>query len=165
MKLNIGCGDRRIAGYTGVDAVQRKAVDVIAKAWDIPLPDNCAEEILAVHIWEHFYLWECEDVIKEWRRLLAPGSMLILELPDLIKCAKNVLCQVSEKHEGQMSMWGLYGDPRSHDPFMTHRWGWTPITLRKFLESHGFNSVRDARPQFHLVGADLRDMRLEARKV
>lgn len=165
LKLNIGCGDRRLPGYTGIDAVQRKATDIIANAWEIPLPDESATEILAVHIWEHFYLWECPRVITEWRRLLTPGGLLVLELPDLVKCCRNVLeGRVGKTHKDQMTMWGLYGDPTTSDPFMTHRWGWSPKTLKEFLIQHGFSSVKETRTQFHRAGADLRDMRLEARK-
>lgn len=165
MKLNIGCGNKKIAGYTGVDAVARAAAEVVAPAWQIPLADGSVEEILAVHVWEHFYRWECDKVIAEWRRLLQPGGRLVLELPDLWKCCRNVVDRIEGKRPDQLSMWGLYGDPREEDPFMTHRWGWTSDTLREFLSANGFDRARETRPQFHSVGADIRDMRLEARKL
>lgn len=165
MKLNIGCGKRRIPGFTGVDAVARSAADIVAPAWQIPLKDGSVETIMAVHLWEHFYLWECPKVIAEWRRLLQPNGLLILELPDLLKCCKNILeGRSSPLDPDQFTMWGVYGDPRTQDPFMTHRWGWTPKTLSAFLTAHGFTEIRNARPQYHISGADVRDMRVEARK-
>ena len=162
MKLNIGCGGRRFEGYTGVDAVARPAADIVAPAWAIPLPDKSVEEILAVHLWEHFYLWECEKVIAEWIRLLRPNGRLVLELPDLLKCCRNVVDRIEGKHPDQLSMWGLYGDPRDEDQFMMHRWGWTPETISAFLRGKGFRQILIVVPLFHRAGRELRDMRVEA---
>lgn len=165
MKLNIGCGNKRIPGYTGVDAVQRQGADIVAQANEIPLPDGCADEVLAIHVWEHFYLWECPAVITEWRRLLKPHGELVLELPDLEKCCKNLLDKAhGRKDPGQLSYWGLYGDPRQSDPFMHHRWGWTPETLTAFLKEHGFTDIGEGVTQWHASGRDHRDMRITARK-
>ncbi|MES2910621.1 MAG: methyltransferase domain-containing protein [Pseudomonadota bacterium] len=164
MRLNIGAGNKRMPGYTGIDAVERPAADIVAPAWAIPLDDGVADEILAVHLWEHFYRWQCDMVIKEWHRLLKPGGDLCLELPDFWKCCENVLSGVKAKHPDQLSMWGVYGDPRDQDEFMCHRWGWTPATLTEFLTAAGFVDVRQVPTQFHRAGAHLRDMRIEARK-
>lgn len=165
MKLNMGAGNKRLPGYTGVDAVAgRSAVDIVAPAWAIPLASEVADEILAVHLWEHFYRWQCDDVIKEWYRLLKPGARLVLELPDLTKACRNVVEGVKGKHPDQLSMWALYGDPREGDEFMAHRWGWTPDTLREFLEAHGFNNIVERPTQFHRTGHFNRDMRIEAER-
>lgn len=166
IKLNIGCGGRRLPGYVGVDAVERPAADIIATAEKIPLPDGCANEIIAIHLWEHFYYFDCPAVIAEWRRLLRPGGTLILELPNLIKCCQNILdgrVRVG-KHPDQLGMWGAFGDPREGDPFMAHRWGWSPQTLTAFLAEHGFVKIKERQTQWHSAGRDFRDMRIEARK-
>lgn len=166
MKLNIGCGGRRIEGYTGVDAVQRPAADIVARAESIPLEDGTVDEIMAIHLWEHFYRWECDAVIAEWKRLLKPGGVLVLELPNLRKCCENILSARMRggKEPDQLSYWGLYGDPRQGDQFMAHRWGWMPQTLKPFLEEHGFFKVVERPTKFHPAGRDHRDFRLEARK-
>lgn len=164
MRLNIGAGNKRLEGYTGVDAVERPAADIVAPAWSIPLADGIADEILAVHLWEHFYRWECDDVIKEWHRLLKPGADLCLELPDIWKCCENLISGVRGKHPDQLSMWGLYGDPRDGDEFMSHKWGWTAATLIEYLNANGFEGAREVPTRFHRAGAQLRDMRIEARR-
>jgi SAM-dependent methyltransferase len=166
MKLNIGCGGRRIPGYTGVDAVQRPAADIVAPAHAIPLKAGSVHEILAVHLWEHFHPWQCPKVITEWKRLLRPGGVLVLELPDLVKCCQNVIsgAMVGGKHPDQLGMWGLYGDPRESDPYMSHRWGWTPKTLEAFLLEHGFTDIEHQPTQWHPAGRDHRDMRITAKK-
>lgn len=166
MKLNIGCGNRRMDGYVGVDAVRRDAADIVAPAKKIPVADGLVEEIIAVHLWEHFYVWECDEVITEWRRLLCDGGRLVLELPNIVKCAQNLLegKHRAGKDPNQLHMWGLYGDPRGKDPYMAHRWGWSPETLKQFLKQHGFNNIVEVPTQFHLVGRNHRDMRIEAVK-
>jgi SAM-dependent methyltransferase len=166
MKLNIGAGGRRIEGYTGVDAVQRPAADIIARADNIPLPDSSVDEIMAIHLFEHFYRWECEGVLAEWRRLLKPGGRLVLELPDLIKCCKNIIDgrMVGGKHPDQLGHWGLYGDPRESDPYMAHRWGWSPKTLGALLKANGFTDIRQEPTQWHPAGREFRDMRVVAVK-
>lgn len=166
MKLNIGCGGRRIEGFTGVDAVARPAADIVAPAHAIPLPDGSVEEIMAIHVWEHFYRWECDAVIAEWKRLLQPGGRLVLELPDLIKCCQNVLDgrMKGGKEPDQLTLWGLYGDPRQADVFMAHRWAWSPASLRAFLAEHGFIKIADEPTKFHPAGREHRDMRITARK-
>jgi ubiquinone/menaquinone biosynthesis C-methylase UbiE len=165
-KLNVGCGGRSIPGYVGVDAVARPAAEVVSPAWQIPLPDGSVEEIMAIHLWEHFYRWECETVITEWKRLLQPGGRLVLELPDLLKACRNVLDGLVKggKDPDQLTLWALYGDPRQCDPFMAHRWAWSPKSLRAFLTQHGFTDIRDEPTLFHPAGRECRDMRITARK-
>lgn len=166
MKLNVGCGGRRIAGYTGVDAVERPAADIVARADSIPLPTASCDEIMAIHLFEHFYRWECEGVLAEWRRLLKPHGRLVLELPDLKKACKNVLdgAMRGGKDPDQLTLWALYGDPRQSDPFMAHRWAWSPESLTTLLKANGFDQVNQETPQWHPAGRDHRDMRIVARR-
>jgi hypothetical protein len=165
-RLNVGCGKYRLDGYIGVDAVERAGADIVAKADSIPLPTGSCQEIMAIHLWEHFYLWEAEDVLREWSRLLVSRGRLVLELPDLVKCCENVLSgrMRGGKDPDQLGMWGLYGDPRTKDPFMMHRWAWSPKTLRAFLEARGYGDITEEIPQWHPAGRDHRDMRLVAIK-
>lgn len=166
MKLNIGCGGRRIDGYTGVDAVQRPAADIVARADSIPLPDASVEEIMAIHLVEHVHPWEVPALLREWWRLLKPGGKLVLEMPDLIKCCRNVVegRMVGGKHPDQLGLWGLFGDDRGQDPFMSHKWAWTFKTLSPLVAAAGFIDAQEKPTQWHPAGRDHRDFRLEAIK-
>lgn len=170
MKLNIGCGSRVLDGWVNCDIVQhpdaKRDPDLMCDAKTIPLDDEVADVVMAIHVWEHFYRWESESVIAEWRRLLKPGGLLILELPDLIKCCQNVIDGVKRggKHPDQLGRWGLYGDPRLEDKYMCHPWGWAPGELMDFLGANGFDKVSHKETQFHPAGRKHRDMRIEARK-
>jgi predicted SAM-dependent methyltransferase len=166
MRLNIGCGGRRLPGYTGVDAVERPAADIIAPAHKVPLADGVAEEVLAVHLVEHILPWELKAALAEWHRLLRPRGLLVLELPDLLKCCRNILDGRAKggKHPDQLGMWGLFGDNRYEDPYMLHRWAYTFSTLAPIVEEAGFTSIVERTTQFHPAGREHRDFRLEARK-
>ena len=170
MKLNVCCGRRVLDGWTNVDVEASPQAphppEILADARHIPLSDECADELMVIHGFEHFYRWECDVVIVEWKRLLKTGGLLVLELPDLIKCCQNVLSglMLGGKDPDQLGMWGLYGDPREENPYMVHRWDWTPKSLRTFLKQHGFVNIVDAETQWHPAGRRARDMRIEARK-
>jgi predicted SAM-dependent methyltransferase len=175
VKINAGCGQRILNGYKNVDVVPSRAgrqPDIVADLRKIPLPDSCAEEVMAIHVVEHFHPWEVPDLLKEWRRLLKPEGLLVLELPNLIKCCRNIITlyeggtvPMKVNHPDQYGMWGIFGDDSHKDPYMMHKYGWTPQTLSAELEKHGFGSIREMETVWHPVGRHYRDMRLEARKV
>ena len=164
MKLNIGAGRKPLPSpWLNVDLEpqpKRGGQWLKADAASIPLDSGCADEIQAIHLFEHFYRWEVDALLAEWRRLLQPGGKLALELPDISKAAQNLLNGDTE----QMSMWAFYGDPTRKNPLMCHRWGWTPKTLRDCLERNCFENIRFRPPLHHLKGRDRRDMRVECFK-
>ena len=169
MRLNVCCGGRLLDGYVNIDVASlpdKRAPDIVADARRIPLEDGCADEIMCIHGFEHFYRWEADALATEWRRLLRAGGLLVLELPDLLKCCENIVNNYTAagKHPDQAGMWGLYGDPRLESPLMCHRWGWTPKTLRSFLEAHGFVDIQSQETQWHPAGRARRDMRMVSRK-
>jgi predicted SAM-dependent methyltransferase len=170
-KINFACGKQTWDDFYCVDAQldHRATRDLdlyhaftfTGETLDNPLPleDNCADEVHAYHFIEHVYRWEADAVLREFKRLLKPGGLLILECPDAEKCCRNILNGLKEN----MGYWGLYGDPTKVDPFMCHRWAYTPKTLGALLKSVGYKNIRQARPVSH--GPKLkRDMRMEANK-
>lgn len=164
IKLNIGAGGRRIPGFTGVDIVARQGADIVAPAHKIPLATGSVSEIMAIHLIEHVHRWECESLLQEWFRLLAPRGRLVLELPDLIKCCHNIVNDIQGKHPDQLGLWGLFGDDRLKDPLMMHKTSWTFKTLAPVLERVGFIEIAEHDTQFHAAGQKVRDFRVEARK-
>lgn len=171
MKLNIGCGKQTWNDFVCTDAVQHpkatRPLDLVYAfefaddgrlKHPIDLPDDCASELHSYHFIEHVFRWEADSVIREFRRLLLPGGTLILELPDIEKAARNLLNGDTD----QMCMWPLYGDPGTKDPYMCHKWGYTPKTIKQLLTGNGFNKVRILPPKTHGKRGN-RDMRIEAR--
>lgn len=156
VRLNIGAGAKRPEGFINVGLEPEH--DVQCDVRQLPLPDGYADEAMAIHVLEHLERFDAPAALREWRRVLKPGGLLVLELPDLLKCCRNVLAGVSE----QEGLYGLWGDPRLGDPLMMHRWGWTVRELRAELRAAGFTKIRERDPQFHGKRFH-RDMRIEAR--
>ncbi|MFA5155630.1 MAG: methyltransferase domain-containing protein [Patescibacteria group bacterium] len=81
MKLNLGCGRKKLDGFTGVDRIKTPAVDVIhdLNVFPYPFPDNSAEEIVMDNVLEHL-----DDVVKvmtEIYRLAAPDALVRIYVP------------------------------------------------------------------------------------
>jgi len=170
VKLNLGCGDKILAGYVNVDVAPSRAgkkPDVICDLHRLEsFEDGAAEEILAVHVVEHFWRWEVVDVLREWARVLKPGGSMILECPNLLSACQQFLADPETFSgpgpEGQRTMWVFYGDPRWRDPLMVHRWGYTPRSLARIMDEAGLAEIRQEPAQFKL--REPRDMRLVGRK-
>lgn len=170
MRINFGCGRKVLPGFFNIDAVRNPAAPrdpemLFAAEFDavgnltqsVPLDDGCADELQAMHVIEHVYAWEAAALINEWKRLLKPGGLLVLELPNIESAARNLLNGLND----QMHMWPLYGDPGHRDPYMCHRWGYTPKTIMALLSDCGFTEVGMSDPKTHGARKN-RDMRVEA---
>lgn len=168
MKLNIGCGARVLPGWVNCDIERHpdapRTPEILCNAKEIPLADGVADTVMAIHVFEHFVRWEADDVLKEWKRVLKPGGLLILELPNLVKCCQNYLSGRSGRKPDQLSRWGIYGDATLKNPYMLHPWGYSPEELIEMLREHGFRNAVEKETQFHPAGRKHRDMRIEAVK-
>ncbi len=164
VRLNVGCGRQVIDGIVNIDVVRspnaKRDPELLCEMTAIPLPDGCADEVMAIHVLEHFYRWQVDEVITEWKRLLKSGGQLTLEMPDLFKCMQHIL----DGQPDNKGYWGLYGDPKHKDPYMCHRWGWTPTTLIALLGEHGFTAIAEETPEWHTRHKFNRDLRVTARK-
>ncbi len=81
MKLNLGCGTKRIDGFTGVDIIKTPAVDVVHDLNTFPYPfaDSSAEEIIMDNVLEH--LDDVIKVVEELNRIAAPGAIIKIFVP------------------------------------------------------------------------------------
>jgi SAM-dependent methyltransferase len=170
VKLNLGCGDKILPGYVNVDVAESRAgrkPDVLCDLHALtPFEADAADEILSVHVVEHFWRWEVVGVLKEWLRVLKPGGRMILECPNLESACRQFLANpdlhAGPGAEGQRSMWVFYGDPSWQDPLMVHRWGYTPRSLAMVMAEAGLGNLRQEPAQFKL--REPRDMRIVGEK-
>lgn len=135
MNLHLGCGEVYIQGWINIDLHNAKA-DVKADCKAIPYPDNSADMVLASHLLEHFDFKEAFVVLAEWKRVLKPGGMLIIEVPDLLEHCKIV---VNSPSDCSTAMPGIYGFPWL--PGHAHKYGYTPDQLMWTLQTAGFREV------------------------
>src|SRR5689334_8513520 len=61
IRLNLGSGGMPLPGYLNVDqAAERDGYkpDIVSDVLDLDLPDAYADEIMAIHLFEHIYIWD-----------------------------------------------------------------------------------------------------------
>ena len=94
MKLNIGAGNINLAGFTPIDLMNGQ------DARKLEYADNSVDEIRASHVLEHFGHREVCDVLREWVRVLKPGGLMKLAVPDFEKVARDYLGGVKTNIQG-----------------------------------------------------------------
>lgn len=83
MKLHLGCGKREIPGFVHMDQVKFPHVDHVGDISDLSrFEDGSAELIYACQVIEYFDREEVPAVLLEWVRVLAPGGILRLSVPN-----------------------------------------------------------------------------------
>lgn len=82
LRLNLGCWKKRLPGFVNID-LDPSFAEVVADAAHLPYEDDSVDEIYAGHLLEHFAL--TEDVLKEWHRVLKPGGVITVTVPDIEK--------------------------------------------------------------------------------
>ena len=80
-KLNLGCGERKKAGFINIDWNKETKPDILhdLNIFPYPFEDNYFDLIEASHILEH--LDKPFLVMKELHRLLKPNGILIIKVP------------------------------------------------------------------------------------
>lgn len=135
-RLNLACGDDRREGWINID-FREDVADLVADVSDLKgIEDDSVDEILASDILEHFPVFRIPDVLDEWRRVLRPGGLLILRVPNLLVLARLIV-------EGQALkavIRNIYGGHRwgQDGNWDAHHTGWVPNTLSQTLEQAGF---------------------------
>lgn len=80
MKLNLGCGGKRVQGYVGVDKYLTPAVDVRADlAETLPFESNSADEILLDNVIEH--VMDIPALMREMHRVCRDGAIVRILTP------------------------------------------------------------------------------------
>ena len=85
MKLNLGCGSKKIDGFINVDKYDTYKPDIVHDLENFPYPfkENSVSEILLSHVLEH--LGQNPDIfnsiIKELYRISANGCLIDIRVP------------------------------------------------------------------------------------
>jgi predicted SAM-dependent methyltransferase len=81
--VDVGCGPNTHENFVNVEFLWHPKIDI---CWDIttglPFPDSSMRGIFTEHCLEHFPLPVAIEIIKEFRRILCPGGVLRVVVPD-----------------------------------------------------------------------------------
>ena len=151
IRLNLGCGNKKVEGFIGVDI---KDADIQADIRKLPFDNESVDEIMAIHVCEHFYFHEISGVLHEWKRVLKPNGRMALELP----CLDKVLEHFAMGSSVRFTLLALYGDPKTHidgEPAL-HKWCWSIKQFRNLLNSVGLHDIYEETPHYHQPSRDMR---------
>jgi predicted SAM-dependent methyltransferase len=152
LRLHLGCGKRYLPGFLHIDLADFPHIDHRADVRDLSfLPEGAAELVYASHVLEYFDRAEAIDVLRGWRRVLKPGGVLRVAVPDFetlvgVYLRGGDLGAVLGPLYGRMIVQALEGERTIY-----HRTAYDFPSLKAVLEQAGFSGVRryDWRQTLH----------------
>jgi ubiquinone/menaquinone biosynthesis C-methylase UbiE len=140
LKLHVGCGKRLIPDFIHIDQVAFSHVDHVQDVRRLTnFADNSAGLIYACQVIEYFDREEVIGVLTDWQRVLAPGGILRLSVPNFAVICKLYQSGVAlERFLG--TLYGRISDGR--DGFIYHRTTYDESSLHQLLKTLGFNNIR-----------------------
>lgn len=151
VKLHLGCGNRLFEGYINIDGEYMRGtpgviIHDITKP--LPLPDNCVDEILTVHVIEHISRSLVLPMFKDWCRVCRPGGIAVNEWPDMLKMCREIVNNPScfwsdDRRLLKRTILGIYGDnERYPDIAMMHKWGYSEDSMSRLFKNAGFTNTQ-----------------------
>jgi SAM-dependent methyltransferase len=168
--LNVGCGfvgQRLHPSFQGgewrelrLDIDPSVNPDIVCSMTDMePLATASVDAIWSSHNLEHLHRHEVPVALAEFLRVLRPGGLLLLTMPDLQRIAERVAAGELED-EAYLSPSGpisaldmIYGHTASlaqGNFHMAHKTGFTTRTLNQLLGDAGFAEIAVTREGFAL---------------
>jgi predicted SAM-dependent methyltransferase len=87
VKLNIGCGTDYKKGWINIDNNSDNNIEKLDLNWDLrnslPFANNSVDFVFNEHFIEHLTIEEGQTVIKDLMRVLKPGGVMRIAMPDL----------------------------------------------------------------------------------
>lgn len=159
--LHVGCGGEPLPPWLGehdevrLDIDPQHKPDIVASMTDMG-DIGQFDVVYNSHSLEHLYPHDVPVALGEFWRVLRPGGVAILLVPDLedVRATEDVLYVAPAGPMTGLDL--IYGCRRLIPtmPFMAHHTGFTADTLRAAMEAAGFSGVRTIRGLDHnLTGA------------
>jgi predicted SAM-dependent methyltransferase len=142
MKLHLGCGKRHLEGYVNIDARDDVGADMVRDVAHLDdVSTGIADLVYACHVLEHIPRPEVPAVLAEWRRVLRPGGILRVSVPDW--------STIVELYQRDVPLWRLAGllHGRQDHPYNAHYAVYDWHLLAWMLEQAGFHSCRRWFPE------------------
>lgn len=131
MKLHLGCGSVKLAGWINVDLESPVADMHLDLRQPLPFNEGSVEFVFAEHFIEHVERHEAQRLLSDLCRVLKPGGTIRLATPDLRFLAATYLA-------GNINEWGDLWRPQTPAELMNggmRYWGHQYLYDAEDLES------------------------------
>jgi predicted SAM-dependent methyltransferase len=146
VNVHLGCGKVDHPAFINIDVADYPHIHFIHTVERLPiLPDRFADLVYASHCLEHLSYLETPTVLREWGRVLKPGGVLRLAVPDF-----DLMLQIyREQGAIEPILPALMGGQTS--PYNFHKVAFTFQSLATLLEAAGFTRPRRWTPGSHAL--------------
>jgi len=138
-RLEIGSGKMPRKGFTHIDIEESAKPDILGDFRTMEFSD--LEEIIALHVLEHFSRKEGLEVLKQWHAWLKVGGKLIVETPDMERICGFFTTRPerlwADREHLNFALYGSQGEDWAY-----HKDGWWREKFKKVLPEIGFNIVK-----------------------
>jgi predicted SAM-dependent methyltransferase len=155
LKLHIGSGGHTLDGWINIDVAPAPlAMNV---KWGLPFQEGAADCAFLCHFLEHlFYPGEALSVLTDIHRVLAPGGVLRVVVPDIETCLRAYVEDDEVFFQSRRQTWDWWpkvetrledflayagAGPSPGRLFDAHKFGYDFETLSHLLKRAGFQTV------------------------
>jgi predicted SAM-dependent methyltransferase len=155
LKLHIGCGKGLLEGWVNIDV--HPAPLSMNVLWGLPFADGSVRCVFVSHLLEHlFFPRDVTPFLQEIRRVLAPGGVVRIVVPDVEQCIEAYASNDRSFFGSRRETWPWWPEnPTRLEDFLayagagaepaylfeSHKYGYDFETLSKVLAEAGFGNV------------------------
>jgi SAM-dependent methyltransferase len=155
LKLHIGCGKNPLTGWVNIDVFPAPlAMNV---QWGLPFAPASTRYVFVSHLLEHlFFPRDVKPFMAELRRVLAPGGVVRLVVPDIEQCIEAYVKNDATFFGNRRETWPWWPEnPTRLEDFLayagagaepaylfeSHKYGYDFETLSRVLADAGFKGI------------------------
>ncbi len=151
VRLNLGAGEMELPGFINID--RRSGGEV----YPLPYADASVDEVRASHVLEHFGHHQVMTVLREWVRVLKPGGLIRVAVPDFAYVARAYIAGETMNAQGYV----MGGQTDEND---AHHCIFDEPVLRRMLREAGCDRIERWTSEIRDCASLPVSLNLQARK-